>query len=368
MRFDIELAKSLGCNMIRKHVKVEPQRWYAWTDRLGILVWQDMPNTGIYVPVSDAAKTQFELELERMIDGLRSHPSIVVWVPFNTGWGQYDVERVAAAVKQLDPARLVSANSGSANGCQAIDAPATSDLVDAHLYAGPYAPPPDHRASVSTEFGTCEGATPGHTWFPTAPDGDAPSAEANAGLLRQQWDALHEQMRAPGLSAAAYVELYDIEQELSGIQTYDRRVAKCDAALARELNGSSIAASRDRAGIALRTPADAPADVPLGSWSFDEGTGEVAHDASPSGNDLALSGAIWAPDGASGGALRFAGDGEAATSGSVLDGASSFSVVARLRHDDRRQTASAVTLLGERRAGLQMGLRASDERPDLSPA
>jgi len=173
LRFDIEAAKDMGFNVIRKHVKVEPQRWYWWADRLGVLVWQDMPNMQIYREVTDAAAAQFELELERMIDALAPHPSIVPWAPFNEGWGQFDVERVVQETKERDPSRIVLGNSGSANCCLAIEV-AASDIRSSHMYSGPFAPAPAGRPSVTGEFGTCEGRVDDQSGFPSAPSATMP--------------------------------------------------------------------------------------------------------------------------------------------------------------------------------------------------
>ncbi len=114
LKYDIEITKQLGMNMARKHVKVEPDRWYYWCDKLGLLVWQDMPSGDRYIGGDDPDITrteesakQYDLELTRMIDAFRNHPSIVMWVPFNEGWGQFDTPRVVDLVRKLDPTRLV---------------------------------------------------------------------------------------------------------------------------------------------------------------------------------------------------------------------------------------------------------------------
>jgi hypothetical protein len=364
--FDIALAKHLGFNMIRKHVKVEPQRWYYWADKLGILVHQDMPNMGIYLPVTPASAAQFELELAEMIDELRSHPSIVVWTPFNEGWGQYDVERVVAATKQRDRSRLFSGNSGSANCCVAIEPPST-DIAAAHLYSGPYAPPPGGRASMASEFGTCYGRDPEHEWDPSIQRGDRSDA-AREGLLRRQWEALRQQIRWPGLSGSVFTELYDIEQELSGIYTYDRRIDICDAALVRKLNRKLIQASRRRHNLFPPRRGKVPRGL-IAYWSFDEDVGKVAKGVGRRAEDLTLrSGASWAPDGARGGAIDLRGGGQHATAiGPVVDTIGSFTIAAWLRHRDRTQTAAAVAQGSEGAPGFQLGMEAKDRRPDLAP-
>jgi beta-galactosidase/beta-glucuronidase len=110
LRYDIEVMKEMGFNMVRKHVKIEPDRWYYWCDRLGLLVWQDMPNAK---NSTAEEKAQFELELERLILGRFNHPSIIMWVPFNEGWGQYDSARITEKIKDMDPTRLVNHASNS---------------------------------------------------------------------------------------------------------------------------------------------------------------------------------------------------------------------------------------------------------------
>ncbi len=107
LRYDIEVTKQLGFNMARKHVKVEPDRWYYWADTLGLLVWQDMPSTSLRGTRTPESARQFELELKAMIDEHRNHPSIVMWVPFNEGWGQYDTPRIVAVDQDVrsEPAR-----------------------------------------------------------------------------------------------------------------------------------------------------------------------------------------------------------------------------------------------------------------------
>src|SRR5262249_25193722 len=154
LRYDIELTKKLGLNMSRKHVKVEPARWYYWCDKLGLLVWQDMPSGDRSIPPgkpglvrTKGSGAQFELELRRMLDALSNHPSIIGWVVFNEGWGQYDTARMAAWTKKYDPSRLVDAASGWNDR-------KVGDVHDVHVYPGPGAPPAETgRASFLGEFG-----------------------------------------------------------------------------------------------------------------------------------------------------------------------------------------------------------------------
>ena len=221
LRYDIETAKRLGANMVRKHVKFEPQRLYYWCDKLGILVWQDMPS-GVN---SEALKGQFELELKRMIDAARSHPSIVMWLPFNEGWGQFDAPRIAEWIKHYDPTRLVDHASGWA------DRGEFGDVRDIHLYPEPgVAPILPNRAIVLGEFGGISMNVKGHLWreeegWGYSGTGDDPDL-TNAYLQRIR--ALPPMIGA-GLSAACYTQIADQEIECNGVMTYDREVLKLDA-------------------------------------------------------------------------------------------------------------------------------------------
>ena len=231
LRYDIETAKQLGCNMLRKHVKVEPQRFYYWCDKLGILVWQDMPSGG---GDSDERKRQFELELRRMIDAARNHPSIVMWVAFNEGWGQFDARRLARWIKQHDPTRLVDHASGWA------DRDGAGDVRDIHLYPDPgVAPVEPNRAIVLGEFGGLGMAVKGHSWGDDSKwseFGTEEAAHLNKTYLRSI-RALRP-MIDMGLSAAVYTQITDIENELNGLMTYDRELLKMDA---RQITAANLA-------------------------------------------------------------------------------------------------------------------------------
>jgi beta-galactosidase/beta-glucuronidase len=220
LRYDIEVLKKLGCNMMRKHVKIEPDRFYYWCDKLGLLVWQDMPNGS---NDSDEDKRQFELELTRLVNSQRNHPSIVMWVPFNEGWGQHDTERLVDLIKGLDPTRLVNNASGWEDR-------KVGDVHDIHKYPGPKAPEnePD-RTAVLGEFGGLGLPLSGHTW----------QDEKNWGYRKYQTrqeltDAyldLLDKLRPlieGGLSAAVYTQTTDVETEVNGLMTYDRAMVKMD--------------------------------------------------------------------------------------------------------------------------------------------
>lgn len=230
LRYDLEVTRRLGFNMTRKHVKVEPQRWYYWADRLGLLVWQDMPSGGPSIGPSDPdldrdpdAARQFETELAAMITALRHHPSIIMWVPFNEGWGQYDTARIADLVKRLDPTRLVNSASGWADR-------GVGDVIDWHVYPAPASPPPQiDRASVLGEFGGIGLPVPGHMWkkvhwgYKGVRD-----AESLTRLYESYMKSVHELRRTHALSAAVYTQLTDVEIECNGLLTYDRAVMKAD--------------------------------------------------------------------------------------------------------------------------------------------
>lgn len=232
LRYDIEVTKRLGFNMARKHVKVEPDRWYYWADRLGLLVWQDMPSTTLRGTRSLDSAQQFERELKALIDSRRNHPSIVMWVPFNEGWGQYDTPRITAWVKAYDPSRLVNNASGWTDA-------KVGDVIDSHAYPGPAAPKPEAaRAAVLGEFGGLGLPLAGHLWqkeanwgyrtFKTQPA----LTDAYATLLQR----VHPLIRHPGLSAAVYTQTTDVEIEVNGLLTYDRQILKVDEARVRAAN------------------------------------------------------------------------------------------------------------------------------------
>lgn len=228
LRFDIEFLKRAGFNLARKHVKVEPERWYYWCDKLGLLVWQDMPSGNNTTPDS---RTQFEVELQRMVEGRFNHPSIIVWVLFNEGWGQYDTERLVPWLKSLDPSRLVDNASGWTDK-------RVGDLIDVHSYPGPECPPPElDRASVLGEFGGLGLGLPGHTWskqfWGYLPMLDAATLTARYCQLLDRVQVLRDSF---GLSAAIYTQTTDVETECNGLMTYDRAVSKLDPAVLRMAN------------------------------------------------------------------------------------------------------------------------------------
>jgi hypothetical protein len=237
LRFDLEKTKELGFNFVRKHVKVEPERWYHWADRLGLLVWQDMPSLTVSFdgppgPAPDPvpeAKARFEAELTEMIEQLRGVTSIVGWVPFNEGWGEFDAARIAGLVKKLDPSRLVVANSG-VNCCFSRPDAGAGDVYDDHTYVGPGKPEVrDHRVIVDGEYGGLGLVLDEHRW-PGKPEvyEMTRTSEELTERYSEVSEILERLIAQLGLSGAIYTQTTDVENEVNGLLTYDRRVIKAD--------------------------------------------------------------------------------------------------------------------------------------------
>jgi hypothetical protein len=238
LKFDLERIKELGMNFVRKHAKVEPARWYYWADKLGLMVWQDMPSLDVSLDVATgpapdpvpAAKAHFEKELSEMVDQLRSVTSIVGWVPFNEGWGEYDTARIANAVKAEDPTRMVNANSG-VNCCKSRPDSRAGDIYDDHTYVGPGRPVAhdehDPRVMVDGEYGGLGLALDGHRWpgRPQAYEMTDSLARLTERYIEVSRD-LEKVARDSGLSGAIYTQTTDVENEVNGFLSYDRWVCK----------------------------------------------------------------------------------------------------------------------------------------------
>ncbi|WP_162618640.1 glycoside hydrolase family 2 protein [Pedobacter yulinensis] len=249
LRYDMQVIKALGFNLIRKHIKVEPSRFYYHADQMGLLVWQDMPSgfLGLHHPEQhvkfDAAKdwerpslsaALYEAEWKAIIDNLRFFSSIVAWVPFNEGWGQYDTERIARWTKSYDSTRLVNAASGWTDRN-------IGDMYDAHQYPGPSMEPGSQnpgRALVLGEFGGLGWPLSGHLWDARKKNwgyrnfaSQADFTKAYASVIKNVYPLI-----ARGLSAAIYTQTSDVEAEVNGLLTYDRKVLKLDTGLAASLH------------------------------------------------------------------------------------------------------------------------------------
>jgi beta-galactosidase/beta-glucuronidase len=231
LRFDVEMTKRLGFNMCRKHVKVEPARWYYWCDKLGLLVWQDMPSGDASVAPGKGEITRtpesaaiYEQELKAMLDSQHNSPSIIAWVVFNEGWGQFDTARITEWTKKHDSTRLVDCASGW------NDFP-TGDMHDIHNYPAPRSPQPEsERAAVLGEYGGLGLPLEGHTWLAKNNWGYRSYADRES-LADAYFDllvGLRPLIPSPGLSAAVYTQTTDVETEVNGLFTYDREILKID--------------------------------------------------------------------------------------------------------------------------------------------
>lgn len=244
LKFDIEMTKRLGYNMARKHVKVEPDRWYYWCDKLGLLVWQDMPSGDKHaewdpfgkfdnseITRSQESSDNYNKEWKAIIDALHNHPSLVMWVPFNEAWGQANTVAVTKWTMEYDPSRLVNCASGG------NDFP-VGHVLDVHRYPGPFLPKitPD-RAAVLGEYGGLGLPVEGHTWLDKGNWGyrSFESKEALADAYEQLAWQLPE-MIGKGLAAAIYTQTTDVEIEVNGLFTYDREVLKFDEKRMRAAN------------------------------------------------------------------------------------------------------------------------------------
>lgn len=242
--YDIQKTKDLGFNMIRKHVKVEPARWYSHCDRIGMLVWQDMPNggkspnwqnkeyfSGTELIRSNESETNYRKEWKEIIDFLDSYPSIVVWVPFNEAWGQFKTKEIAEWTKNYDPSRLVNPASGG-NHYQ------TGDILDLHNYPGPELYLYDaERTTVLGEYGGIGFPLENHLWQTDKNWGYVQfksSKEVTDEYIRFGEEL--KKMIKVGFSAAVYTQTTDVEGEVNGLMTYDRKVIKVDEARIKKIN------------------------------------------------------------------------------------------------------------------------------------
>ncbi|WP_445170755.1 glycoside hydrolase family 2 protein [Mycolicibacterium sp. Dal123E01] len=275
LKSDLMRVKDFGMNFVRKHGKVEPARWYYWADKLGLMVWQDMPSldVSLVIPVgpapepAPAAKANFEKEMLAMIDQLRSVTSIVGWVPFNEGWGEFDTARIAGVAKAADPTRMIDANSG-VNCCKSRGDSLAGDIYDDHTYIGPGEPqihddllkahskvpvPVDSRVRVDGEYGGLGLVLDGNRW-PGRPE--AYEMADNPARLTDRYvqvsRRLEDIVRRTGLSGAIYTQTTDVENEVNGFLSYDRWQVKMPI---------PVVAERNRAVIAAGTPDMAPPDV-----------------------------------------------------------------------------------------------------------
>lgn len=244
LAYDVQKTKDFGFNMIRKHVKVEPARWYYHCDRLGIIVWQDMPsgdrgpgwNTKEYFQGPESLRSleseeNYKKEWTEIIAALKSQPCIGVWVPFNESWGQFKTVEIVEMTKKLDPTRLVNPASGG-NFYQC------GDILDLHHYPDPkmvlYDPT---RATVLGEYGGIGRKVDGHTWVKDQGWGyvEFDTEEKVTDTYVEYANTLYK-MIPQGFSAAVYTQTTDCETELNGLMTYDRKVIKLDEKRLHDIN------------------------------------------------------------------------------------------------------------------------------------
>lgn len=235
LKYDLDVQKRLGFNFIRKHVKVEPDRWYYWCDRLGLLVLQDMPSGDRSIGPDDPdiqrtpeSQAIFKKELKAMIDHLWNHPSIFGWVVYNEGWGQWNTAEMSKWTKEYDPSRVVDAVTGWSDRN-------VGDFKDWHIYPGPGAPSPDpNRAIFLGEYGGLGLPVPGHMWKSTG--WGYQSYKTSDELTNAFCDLMFQLrlLRATGLSGAVYTQTTDVETELNGLMTYDRAMLKMNEGHIRE--------------------------------------------------------------------------------------------------------------------------------------
>ena len=278
LKWDLQQDKAMGFNAVRKHIKVEPDRWYYWADRLGLMVWQDMPaaNTG---PIPPEWRAQFEAELHEMVREHQSWTSIVAWVPFNEGWGEWDraaTGRIADEVKAQDPSRLVNAHSG-VNCCNSKGDSGRGDVIDFHQYLGPASPAPDaNRVSIDGEHGGFGLKTSNHMWFG---DGQAYEMEPDSATLTSKYvtnqEAVLTSARYCGISAAIYTQLSDVEGELNGFFTYDRQVTKMDLKQVRKINEKIINQADGSGANVPQPPPGTPGLTGIAFWPLDGSYGDL---------------------------------------------------------------------------------------------
>ena len=244
LKYDVIKTKDFGFNMIRKHVKVEPARWYMHCDQLGIIVWQDMPNgdrspewqmreyfTGAERLRSPESEANYRKEWKEIMDYLYSYPSIGVWVPFNEAWGQFKTQEIVEWTKQYDPSRLVNPASGGNHYH-------LGDMLDLHNYPHPEMYLYDgQRATVLGEYGGIGWANKEHLWEPDRNWGYVQFNSSNE--VTNEYIKYAEQLKQmirQGFSAAVYTQTTDVEVEVNGLMTYDRAVVKIDEGRVRKVN------------------------------------------------------------------------------------------------------------------------------------
>ena len=241
LRYDVQIQKDFGYNMVRKHIKVEPQRWYYWADKLGIMVWQDMPSANSYRSNTPPVDTlQYRKELERMVEGRFNSPSIVTWILYNETQGQKAdgfnlTQRMFDVVRAKDSTRLINVASDN------IFKDYIGDILDYHSYPGPKAIESKTMATACGEFGSIGVPLQGHEWM--AGKGVSGLMKDTPKELEDTYESyikmLLEYKFTHGMSGAVFTQLTDVEQEINGFLTYDR-ISKVDIPKIRAMNEKLI--------------------------------------------------------------------------------------------------------------------------------
>ena len=268
LKYDLDVTKKLNFNMIRKHVKVEPARWYRYCDEMGFLVWQDMPSAD---NKTEESRQQFGVEWKAIMDALHNHPSIVMWVPFNEGWGQHDTERVTAWTKEYDPTRLVDNASGWTDK-------GVGDVHDMHNYPGPgMFPLEENRAVVLGEFGGLGLPIEGHTFTDKGNWGYVSFKDTEE--LSARYLGMIDRLKVLaglGLCAGVYTQTTDVEIEVNGFMTYDRALIKFPAEAVASAHAGLYETKPLRAKVLLETAKASPqtwkyaTDAPAEGWQAPE--------------------------------------------------------------------------------------------------
>ena len=376
LKWDITETKAMGFNAIRKHIKVEPARWYYDADTTGMLVLQDMPSMNSGYTASPADDTAFRSQLHQMVQDLRGETSIISWEPYNEGWGLDrntvsnavdEVKLAAAQVHTDDPSRLVDAESGF-NCCGSVNTDTgAGNVIDWHTYTGPADPQPDNagnRAAIDGEHGGWGLAIPVHDWDQGFINyaGASDSAQLTQKFV-QTADALREEAQCQ-LSGGVYTQLTDVEGEVNGLWTYDRRVSKMDVAQVAAANAKVIAAGSTAGDCGQNVVSKA------GTWPLTDGSGSVAKDTSGNGDDASLTNSpAWVTSGPNGGGLQTNGtDQFAETQGPVLNSADSYTVAAWVNLSKKGAFATAVGEDGTVNSVFFLQYDAADDRFAFSNA
>ncbi|GAA0552441.1 sugar-binding domain-containing protein [Chitinophaga japonensis] len=246
LAFDIKAIKAMGFNTIRKHIKVEPARWYYHCDKLGMLVWQDFVNPPHHMP--EGAREEFEKEVAATMEQLHNHPCITTWVLFNEKWGAYDQQRLTEWVKQKDPSRLINGHSGEMLWVnEQLRSPSpnawvSADMTDVHSYPDPMnAPAHPGKARILGEFGGIGVFIPDHQWNPMNAWG---YIQVTPSSLKGKYTIMNQHLQLlerEGLSGSIYTQPFDVEGEQNGLMTYDREVIKVPFEELRKIHSRLVA-------------------------------------------------------------------------------------------------------------------------------